>query len=221
MSSRHTRARFRILTVVAVSALVAGLASAASATKWYSIAREDAANYGVKATWTGPAPNSELVCNGPGPGFVYLAVWQGTNGGDPGSWVEVGFSYCDEGLTIPVWAWAQSKYGVYTDQILGLASHQQSNSYKVKSHEDGKYRVMINAAVVATTEGWSTGAYSSNTADVGLEVDDHQLSVLENRPMRNLLAWPTRYGTGVGRRRRLLDRPSNGRTLELSGQMAS
>ena len=180
------RLRRFALVLLTITAMLAA-ASPAAAVRDYSVARENSANYGVRMKLVGPG--ASLTCVGPGPGFVYLAIWQGTNGGDPDSWVELGYSDCDTHGFGPVWLWAQSDAGTYSETIIGVAAFLQANYYKIYSHVDGEYRVFINGAKMATTVGWDVNNYAANSADAGLEVVDHFNSTMTNRPVNKLKGW--------------------------------
>jgi len=160
----------------------------------YSVGYETGANYGVKGKLTGPG--GAIDCEGSGTGFVYLGLWQGANGGDPDSWVEVGYVACRLYIygwwSDPTWIYAEKKDGVYSEWIVGLAAYATTNSYKVFSHMDGRYRIFINGDKVGTVTGFEQSGYPANRGEAGLEVVNRTDSTMTNVPWKRLRYWPNR-----------------------------
>ena len=144
-------------------------------------------NYGVKTKI--PSPGIDLTCVGPGPGFVYLGIWLNANGGHDNSWVEIGYSDCDEWALGPVWVWAEMNRGSFQQHVLGSAAYLQTNTYKVYSHFDGSYRVYINGAQLGTALNFDKTNYLANDAEAGLEVVNHYNSILKSTSHLQLKAW--------------------------------
>jgi hypothetical protein len=154
----------------------------------YGIATEFDANYGSQVY----RYERGVRCAGSGPGFVFNDLWQGISS-DLG-WIEVGTSHCDEGDPAPKWVWARylPDIGYYESIIQRGIRVDEGHTFKIWSHSDGNWRIIIDGSVKVSLFGYGSG-YEGNSADVGLEVTDSRMGSVQMATHEDLLlAWSAR-----------------------------